>query len=90
MYPLHNTDILWVETNLFKGGKENVHYVPDQSYQRFKQLWIPDQRNFKKTGADPKTIRKYLSQEDFSPVPPVVQAQPRLILEKLISMKVES
>ena len=26
----------------------------------------------KKTGADPKTIRKYLSQEDFSPVPPVV------------------
>ena len=44
----------------------------------------------KKTGADPKTIRKYLSQEDFSPVPPVVQAQPRLILEKLISMKVES
>ena len=44
----------------------------------------------KKTGADPKTIRKYLSQEDFFPVPPVVQAQPRLILEKLISMKVES
>ena len=44
----------------------------------------------KKTGADPKTIRKYLSQEDFSPVPPVVQTQPRLILEKLISMKVES
>lgn len=44
----------------------------------------------KKTGADPKTIRKYLSQEDFSPVPPVAQAQPRLILEKLISMKVES
>ena len=44
----------------------------------------------KKTGADPKTIRKYLSQEDFSSVPPVVQAQPRLILEKLISMKVES
>ena len=30
----------------------------------------------KKTGADPKTFRKYLSQEDFSPVPPVVQAQP--------------
>ena len=30
----------------------------------------------KKTGADPKTIRKYLSQEDFSPVPPVVQTQP--------------
>ena len=41
MYPLYNTDILWVETNLFKGGKEDVHYVPDQSYQRFKQLWIP-------------------------------------------------
>ena len=30
----------------------------------------------KKTGADPKTIRKYLSQEYFSPVPPVVQTQP--------------
>ena len=30
----------------------------------------------KKTGADPKTIRKYLSQEDFSPVSPVVQTQP--------------
>ena len=30
----------------------------------------------KKTGADPKTILKYLSQEDFSPVPPVVQTQP--------------
>ena len=30
----------------------------------------------KKTGANLKTIRKYLSQEDFSPVPPVVQAQP--------------
>ena len=43
LYPLHNTDILWVETNLFKGGKDDVHYVPDQSYQRFKQLWIPDQ-----------------------------------------------
>lgn len=34
----------------------------------------------KKTGADPKTIRKYLSQEDFSPVPPVVQVQ---ILQKV-------
>ena len=44
----------------------------------------------KKNGADPKTIRKYLSQEDFSPVPPVIQKPPRLILEKLISMKVES
>ena len=30
----------------------------------------------KETGADPKTIRKYLSQEDFSPVPPIVQEQP--------------
>lgn len=27
----------------------------------------------KKTGVDPKTFRKYLSQKDFSPVPPVVQ-----------------
>ena len=36
LYPLHNTDILCVESNLFKGGKEDVHYVPDQSYQRFK------------------------------------------------------
>lgn len=30
----------------------------------------------KKTGADPKTIRKYLSQEDFSPDPPVVLSKP--------------
>lgn len=30
----------------------------------------------KKTGADPKTIRKYLSQEDFSPDPPVVLPKP--------------
>lgn len=30
----------------------------------------------KETGVNPKTIRKYLSQEDFSPVPPVVQEQP--------------
>lgn len=29
-----------------------------------------------KTGADPKTIRKYLSQDDFSPEPPVVQTKP--------------
>ena len=30
----------------------------------------------KETGVNPKTIRKYLSQEVFSPVPPVVQEQP--------------
>lgn len=29
-----------------------------------------------KTGSDPKTIRKYLSQEDFSPEPPVVKRFP--------------
>lgn len=29
-----------------------------------------------KTGADPKTIRKYLSQEDFSPAPPIIQEKP--------------
>lgn len=28
------------------------------------------------TGVDPKTIRKYLSKEDFSPVPPVVKEKP--------------
>ena len=40
----------------------------------------------KKTGADPKTIRKYLSQEDFSPVPPVVQTNhPSWILLSLLS-----
>jgi len=26
-----------------KGGKEDAHYVPNQSYQRLEQLWIPDQ-----------------------------------------------
>ena len=30
----------------------------------------------KETGADPKTIKKYLAQEDFPPMPPVVQGQP--------------
>lgn len=30
----------------------------------------------KETGTDPKTIRKYLSQEDFSPTPPVVVERP--------------
>ena len=29
-----------------------------------------------KTGADPKTIRKYLSQDDFSPEPPVEKQLP--------------
>jgi len=29
-----------------------------------------------KTGTDPKTIRKYLSQDDFSPKPPVTQEKP--------------
>ena len=29
-----------------------------------------------KTGADPKTIRKYLSQDDFSPKPPITQEKP--------------
>lgn len=27
----------------------------------------------KKTGVDPKTIRKYLAQDDFSPQPPITQ-----------------
>lgn len=30
----------------------------------------------KKTGTDPKTIRKYLAQDDFSPQPPVIQEKP--------------
>ena len=30
----------------------------------------------KKTGADPKTIRKYLAQDDFSPQPPIIQEKP--------------
>ncbi len=30
----------------------------------------------KKTGADPKTIRKYLAQDDFSPRPPIIQEKP--------------
>lgn len=39
---LTNTLILCLETNLRKGGKEDAHYVPNQSYQRFEQLWIPN------------------------------------------------
>lgn len=29
-----------------------------------------------KTGADPKTIRRYLAQEDFSPLPPAIVQKP--------------
>lgn len=29
-----------------------------------------------KTGTDPKTIRKYLAKEDFSPTPPIIQEKP--------------
>ena len=29
-----------------------------------------------KTGVDPKTIRKYLAQDDFSPEPPIKQGMP--------------
>ena len=34
----------------------------------------------RKTGIDPKTIRKYLSMEDFSPVPPVMKKNPSKLL----------
>ena len=30
----------------------------------------------KKTGTDPKTIRKYLAQDDFPPQPPIIQEKP--------------
>lgn len=33
----------------------------------------------KETGTDPKTIRKYLSQEDFSPAPPVLAEKPSIL-----------
>ena len=33
----------------------------------------------KETGTDPKTIRKYLSQEDFSPTPPVKVERPSIL-----------
>ncbi len=33
----------------------------------------------KKTGIDPKTIRKYLAKDDFSPTPPVKQNRPSLL-----------
>lgn len=33
----------------------------------------------KETGTDPKTIRKYLSQEDFSPTPPVMAKKPSIL-----------
>ena len=40
----------------------------------------------KETGTDPKTIRKYLSQEDFSPAPPVtVENRPFSIHSSLSS-----
>lgn len=33
----------------------------------------------KETGTDPKTVRKYLSQEDFSPEPPLMVAKPSIL-----------
>ena len=33
----------------------------------------------KETGTDPKTIRKYLSQEDFSSAPPVTVEKPSIL-----------
>lgn len=39
----------------------------------------------KETGADPKTIRKYLSQEDFSPVPRPLSL-PGALLQPLFRM----
>lgn len=33
----------------------------------------------KRTGTDPKTIRKYLKQDDFSPTPPVTQSRVSIV-----------
>ena len=41
----------------------------------------------KKTGADPKTIRKYLAQDDFSPQPPIIQEKPSIWIPSSPSSK---
>lgn len=33
----------------------------------------------KKVGIDRKTVRKYLEQEDFSPVPPILDCKPSML-----------
>lgn len=59
-----------------------INYIKDLSNCGY---WISE--TSEKTGSDPKTIRKYLTQEDFSPAPPVIKENPsRWILSSRSSM----
>lgn len=48
-----------------------INYIKDLSNNGYRISEISE-----KTGADPKTIRKYLAQEDFSPLPPGIVQKP--------------
>ena len=76
MNPLYITFILYLSTTKDKGGKEDAHYVPINHIKDLSNCGYRISKISEKTGADPKTIRKYLAQDDFSPRPPVIQEKP--------------
>lgn len=41
--PLYIIIIFYLNTTKDKGGKKDAYYIPNQSYQRFEELWIPYQ-----------------------------------------------
>ena len=52
----------------------DINYIRDLSSMGYKIAEIA-----KKTCNDPKTIRKYLNEEDFSPAPPVSEPKPSIL-----------
>lgn len=77
MIPIYIIFILYLSTTKDKGGKEECSLCP--KFNHIKDLSNCGYRISeisKKTGTDPKTIRKYLAQDDFSPQPPVIQEKP--------------
>ena len=57
--------------NIWRLPMSQINHIKDLSNCGYRISEIS-----KKTGADPKTIRKYLAQDDFSPQPSVIQEKP--------------
>lgn len=83
MNPLIQSFILYLSTTKDSGGKEDVHYVSINYIKDLSNCGYRISEISQKTGADPKTIRKYLLQDDFPPDPPVTREK----LSKLDSFK---